>query len=82
MINLESVIKSCSVWSIYFLASWYELSTVDLNAGPSQVLTSMLKKIADDIRIKPLGRIENKPKKRKNLLKSLNPITDLFLYLI
>lgn len=76
-----SVIRSLSVWSMYFWANWYELLTVDLKAGPNQVLTSILKKIAEAISIIPLGITENKPKKRKNLLKSLNPTTSLFLYL-
>ena len=42
----------------------------------------MLKKIADANNIIPLGTIENNPKKRKNLLNNLNPITSLFLILI
>ena len=66
---------------MYFWANWYELFTVDLKAGPNQVLTSILKKIAEAIRIIPLGITENKPKKRKNLLKSRKPTTSLFLYL-
>ena len=53
---------------------------MDLNAGPSQVLTSILKNIADANRIIPLGIIEKRPKKRKNLLKSLRPTTSRFLY--
>ena len=45
------------------------------------MLTSILKKIAEAKSIIPLGITENKPKKRKNLLKSLKPTTSLFLYL-
>ena len=45
------------------------------------MLTSILKKIAEAISIIPLGITENKPKKRKNLLKSRKPTTSLFLYL-
>jgi hypothetical protein len=41
----------------------------------------MLKKIDDANNIIPLGTIENNPKKRKNLLNNLNPITSLFLIL-
>ena len=72
--------RSLSVWLIYFCANWYELLTVDLNAGPSQVLTSILKKIAEANNIIPLGIIEKRPKKRKNLLNSLRPTTSRFLY--
>ena len=60
----------------------FDGDTDDLNAGPSQVLTSILKKIDEAIKISPLGIIENNPKKRKNLLKSLIPITSFFLILI
>jgi hypothetical protein len=55
---------------------------VDLKAGPNHVLSSILKKIADERSIIPLGIIENIPKNKKNLLNNLNPITSLFLYLI
>ena len=43
------------------------------------MLISILKKIAEANNIIPLGIIENNPKKRKNLLNNLNPITSLFL---
>jgi hypothetical protein len=56
--------------------------TEDLNAGPNQVLNSILKNIADDKSISPLGIIEKIPKKRKNLLNNLKPIISLFLLLI
>ena len=46
------------------------------------MLISILKKIAEANNIIPLGIIENNPKKRKNLLNNLNPITSLFLVLI
>ena len=39
----------------------------------------ILKKIAEANNIIPLGIIENNPKKRKNLLNNLSPITSLFL---
>tara|TARA_B100001996_G_C18345751_1_gene471965 strand:- start:471 stop:593 length:123 start_codon:yes stop_codon:yes gene_type:complete len=38
-----------------------------LKAGPSQVLTSILKKIKDEINIIVLGTIEKIPKNKKNL---------------
>ena len=45
------------------------------------MLTSILKKIADASSIIPLGIMEKRPKKRKNLLKSLRPTTSRFYIL-
>ena len=45
------------------------------------MLISILKKIAEANSIIPLGIIENKPKKRKNLLNNLKPTTSLFFIL-
>ena len=52
---------------IYLLAIKYELFTVLLNAGPNHVLTSILKKIREDIKIIVLGIIEKILKNKKNL---------------
>ena len=50
---------------------------MDLKAGPNQVLSSILKKIADERSIIPLGIIENIPKNKKNI-----QITFFTIYLI
>jgi hypothetical protein len=52
---------------MYLLAIRYELFTVLLNAGPSHVVTSILKKIREDIKIIVLGIIEKILKNKKNL---------------
>ena len=45
-------------------------------------IIELVKKIAEDKRIMPLGIIEKIPKNKKNLLNNLKPTMSLFLFLI